>query len=64
VSGAGRPRNYVFPVRSEDSDVAYIATSLTPQQWRDRGGARAFWDAMREIVNSRELQDRLRQDLD
>lgn len=64
VSGAGRPRNYVFPVRGEDSDIAYIATSLTPQQWRERGGASAFWDGMREIVNSRELQDRLREDLD
>lgn len=64
VEGTGRPRNYVFPIRDDDSDIAYIATRLTPQQWRERGGSRALWESLRKVAHSRELQDRLASDLD
>lgn len=63
VTGAGRPRNYVFAVREEGSDITYISTALTAKQWKDKGGARAFWDAMRTLVNDRALQERLDKDL-
>lgn len=63
VSSAGRPRNFVLAVRNEDSDITYISTNLTPQQWQDKGGAKAFWKAIQGLVNSREIQDRLQADL-
>lgn len=63
VEGAGRPRNYVVSIRDDECDIAYIATSLTPQQWKERGGARSFWEAVRKVAHSSELQDRITSDL-
>lgn len=63
VEGTGRPRNYVISIRDDDSDIAYIATRLTPQQWKERGGARSFWEAVRKTAHSSKLQDRLSSDL-
>jgi hypothetical protein len=64
VSGAGRPRNYVLSVRNEESDITYISTAFTLNQWKRRGGSKAFWNAIRRLANDRELQDRLQEDLD
>lgn len=63
VTGAGRPRNYVFAVRTDESPLTYISTELSPLQWKHRGGARAFWKAIQELGNSREVQARLKEDL-
>lgn len=63
VTGAGRPRNYVVSIRDEESDIGYIATSLTADQWRQRGGAKAFWEAISRLAHSRELQDRVDSEL-
>jgi hypothetical protein len=63
VTGAGRPRNYFLSVRDEDSNISFITTALTPEQWRRRGGAKAFWESIRKLAHSRELQDRIRSDL-
>jgi hypothetical protein len=63
LTGPGRPRNYVLAVKDEDIPIAYISTDLTTQEWQRRGGARAFWDSIRELVNRRDLQDRLTDDL-
>ena len=63
VTAAGRPRNFVLAVRDEAFDITYISTALTAQQWKKKGGARAFWKAVQQLVNNRELQDRLDKDL-
>lgn len=63
LTGPGRPRNFVLAVRNEESGITYISTNLTPQQWKDKGGAKAFWKAIQTLVNTREIQDRLQSDL-
>lgn len=63
VAGPGRPRNYVLPVRDEDSNITYISTALTAEQWKRRGGAKAFWESIRKLAHSREIQDRIQSDL-
>ena len=63
VTGPGRPRNFTFAVRDEAFDVTHISTALTPAQWKKKGGARAFWKAIQQLVNSREMQDRLESEL-
>jgi hypothetical protein len=61
---AGRPPNYVYRLRDPESPIVSIATSLTPQQWKQRGGVRFFWEAIQRIGHSRTHQDRLMEDLD
>jgi hypothetical protein len=63
VTGSGRPRNYVLPIRDEESNITYVSTALTPQQWKRRGGAKAFWESVRKLAHSREIQDRIKSDL-
>ena len=63
VTGTGRPRNYVLPVRDEESNITYVSTALTPQQWKRRGGSKAFWESIRKLTHSREIQDRIQSDL-
>lgn len=63
VTGAGRPRNFVLPIRDEGAPITFISTGLTAQQWKRRGGAKAFWDEIRKLVNRKEIQERLHEDL-
>jgi hypothetical protein len=63
VTGAGRPRNYIVPIRDEESNITYVSTALTAQQWKRRGGAKAFWESIRTMAHNKELQDRIRADL-
>ena len=63
VTGPGRPRNYLLSVRDEESNIAYISTALTPEQWKRRGGAKAFLESVRTLAHSKEIQDRIRSDL-
>jgi len=63
VSSAGRPRNYVFPVRLEESDITYISSSLTPQQWKQKGGAKAFWTAVQTLLSRKDMREHLEKDL-
>jgi len=63
VQGAGRPRNFVLSIHDDDLPIAYISTGLTAREWKRRGGAKAFWKAIRELVNRREIQDRLTEEL-
>jgi len=63
VTGSGRPRNYVFAVRAEQFDITYISSGLTAKQWKAKGGSKAFWDALRALVNNKDIQDRLNADL-
>ena len=63
VTGPGRPRNYVLSVRDEESNITYVSTALTPEQWRRRGGAKAFWESIRTLAHSKEIQDRIKSDL-
>ncbi len=64
LTGAGRPRNFVLSIGDDDLPIAYISTSLTAKEWKRRGGARSFWKAMQELVNRRDIQDRLSDELD
>lgn len=63
VTGSGRPRNYFLSIRNEESGIAYISTSLTARAWQRRGGANAFWNELRKLVNDRDVQERLQNDL-
>ena len=63
LTGPGRPRNYLLSVRDEESNIAYISTALTPEQWKRRGGAKAFWESVRTLAHSQEIQDRIKSDL-
>ena len=63
VSGAGRPRNYVLSMRDEESDLAYIGTALTPQQWREKGGSDAVLAALESLLKDPAFRDRLEADL-
>lgn len=64
MQGSGRPKNYSASIRIDGSPIMSISTSLSPQQWKKRGGAKAFWEAVRKISHSKELQERLKDDLD
>lgn len=63
VTGAGRPRNFVLAIRDEGAPITFISTGLTPLQWKRRGGSKAFWNEIRKLVNRKEIQDRLKDDL-
>ncbi len=63
LGGAGRPRNFALHVSMEGSPITAIYTSLTPQQWKQKGGAKAFWELLRKLVHSKEVQDQLKDDL-
>ena len=63
VQGIGRPRNFVLSIQDEELPIAYISTGLTPQEWQRRGGAKAFWTAIQQLVNRKDIQDRLIDDL-
>jgi hypothetical protein len=56
---SGRPRNFFLSVEDEGSPIATITTTLTPQQWKNRGGARAFWNAMKKLPSDPELRQRV-----
>lgn len=60
--GPGRPHNYVFRV-GEGSPFTCLSTALTPQEWQRRGGAKAFWNAVRDLVNDKSVQERIERDL-
>lgn len=63
VTGAGRPRNFVLAIKDEGAPITYISTGLTREQWKRRGGAKAFWKEIQNLVNRKEIQDRLGEDL-
>lgn len=63
VTGAGRPRNYVIGVHDEESDLAYISTRLTAQQWRRKGGTKALLKALRDLVDDHGFRKQLEDDL-
>lgn len=63
VTGAGRPRNFVLAIRDEDAPIAFISTGLTPLQWKRRGGAKTFWAEIRKLVNRKDVQERLSDEL-
>jgi hypothetical protein len=64
VPSTGRPRNYVYRLNDQANDIVTIITRLTPEQWKQKGGTRAFWQAIQKIGHSRDHQDRLKEDLD
>ncbi|HUY90830.1 MAG TPA: hypothetical protein VMV10_18995 [Pirellulales bacterium] len=63
VTGAGRPRNFVLAIKDQGAPITFISTGLTAAQWKRRGGAKAFWTEIRNLVNRKEIQERLSDDL-
>lgn len=59
----GRPRNYTLSIGSEQSAITTITTSLTPQQWKCRGGAKAFWNALRLLAANPQAKEHVSGDL-
>lgn len=64
VTGAGRPRNLVIGVRDEESDIAYIGTTLTPQQWKHQGGAKAFLRSLRALCDDPAFHKRVQEGIE
>lgn len=64
VSSAGRPRNFAFPVRLEESSITYVSTSLTPKQWKEKGGAKAFWSELQSLFARKDVREQLEKYLD
>jgi len=64
VSAAGRPRNFAFPVRLEESNITYVSTSLTPKQWKEKGGAKAFWSELQSLFARKDIREQLEKYLD
>ncbi len=56
---AGRPPNFSLRVAVDGNPVVHVTTNLTARQWRRRGGTKAFWQAVRELSHSKDLNDRL-----
>ncbi len=63
VQGTGRPRNFVLSIQDDELPIAYVSTGLTAQEWKRRGGAKAFWKAIHQLVNRKDIQDRLADEL-
>jgi hypothetical protein len=63
VSGPGRPRNYVFAMHDDEAPVTYISTAVTAQEWQRRGGAKAFLRSLREVLDRKDVQERLTKEL-
>lgn len=63
VTGPGRPRHFVLAIKDDDAPITFISTGLTALQWKRRGGAKAFWEEVRKLVNRNEIQERLKEDL-
>lgn len=61
--GRGRPRNFVLRLGDENRPLVSIETALTPQQWRQEGGDRAFWKAIDALRRNPTLRDRVRREL-
>jgi hypothetical protein len=60
---AGRPRNYMLSITDDECEIVAISTRLTPQQWKRRGGARAFWHALKKLPGDSELRQKIHDDL-
>lgn len=63
VTGPGRPRNYVFAMHDDDALVSYISTPVTALEWQRRGGAKAFLKALHELLDRKDVQERLTKEL-
>lgn len=63
ITGPGRPRNFVLAIRDEGAPITFISTGLTPLQWKRRGGAKTFWAEIRKLVNRKDVQERLSDEL-
>ena len=63
LSAPGRPRNYALSIPSEESPIATITTHLTAREWKRRGGARAFFHALKKLATNAHVRQRLHDDL-
>lgn len=63
LAAPGRPRNFSLSFHNEDTPVAAITTNLTPQQWKRRGGARAFWFTLKKLAGDPEVRQRVHDEL-
>lgn len=63
LAALGRPRNYTVSMGDDECPIATVTTRLTPQQWKRRGGARAFWLALRKLPGDPKLREKIHDDL-
>lgn len=59
----GRPRNFQLRLPANDGLIAAIQTQLTPDQWRDHGGADALFKELTRLLNDPDLHDRVEREL-
>ena len=57
------PRNYSLNFSSEECPISSITTRLTPKEWKRRGGARAFWHAVKKLQGEADVRQQLHDDL-
>lgn len=64
LPASGRPTNYTLSIGDEESQIVTITTRLSAQQWKTRGGARAFWHALKKLSGTPAVREKLHDDLD
>jgi hypothetical protein len=60
---AGRPQNYSLTISDEGSPIVRITTRISPKEWKRRGGAPAFWLALKQMAGHPQVRERLLEDL-
>ncbi len=50
LAAPGRPRNFSLYINADNSPIATITTTWTAKEWKRRGGARAFWQALKTLA--------------
>lgn len=63
LSAPGRPRNFSLHLTAENSPIATIQTNWTANEWKRRGGARAFWHALKTLASDPKLRQNVNENL-
>ncbi len=63
LSTPGRPRNFSLHITAENSPIATITTNWTPKEWKRRGGARAFWHALKTLAGDPKIRQNIHDNL-
>ena len=60
---SGRPRNFTFALKDESSNFTFISTARTPNEWKERGGAKAFIGEVMKLMMRHDVREQLKREL-
>lgn len=63
VGKSGRPRNFTFALKDESSPFTFISTARTPNEWKERGGAKAFIAEVMKLMMRHDVREQLKREL-